>query len=114
MLLSPTSKKKSTPVEAFSIEDEKKFLSTLISSNDKYKDILLIATFTGMRIGEILALKGEDIDIENNLIKVNRSLTKDENDKVILGESTKTYNGIREIPILDNLKILMQELSKRD
>ncbi len=113
-IIKPVSKKKSKSVEAFSIEEQKAFLSKLNSSSDKYKDILLVATFTGMRIGEILALKGEDIDLENNIIKVSRTLTKDESDKVILGDTTKTYNSIREVPILNNLKDLMLNLSKKD
>ena len=43
------------------------------------------------------------IDIQNKKIKVNKTLTKDENDKIILGNTTKTYSGNREIPFLDIL-----------
>lgn len=52
-----------------------------------------------MRIGEILALKIEDIDLNNNIIHVRRTLTKDINEKTIIGNTTKTYNSIRDIPI---------------
>ena len=57
-----------------------------------------------MRCGEVLALKRNDIDFKNNIIHVKRSLTRDLKDKVKLGDSTKTYNGIRDIPLSKFLK----------
>lgn len=52
-----------------------------------------------MRIGEILALTPQDIDLDNKLIHITKTLTKDKNGKVKTGETTKTYNSIRDIPI---------------
>ena len=44
-------------------------------------------------------LKKSDIDFKNNIIHIQRTLTKDENDRVIIGKTTKTYAGTRDIPI---------------
>ena len=104
----PKSNKNTKKIEALTVEEQQAFVKELKSNEDEYTDIFYIALFTGMRIGEILALKKDDVDFNNNLINVKRTLTKDKNDKVILGESTKTYAGTRTIPItslfMDNLK----------
>ena len=63
-----------------------------------------------MRVGEILSLTKNDIDIQNKIIKISKTLSKDKNDKVILGKSTKTYAGMREIPFLDVLIPIFNKL----
>lgn len=55
----------------------------------QYAYIVLILLYTGMRIGELINLKNEDIDLKNEVIHVTES---------------KTESGIRDIPI--NSKIL--------
>lgn len=95
----PKSNKNTKRIEALTIEEQQAFVKELKTYNDEYADIFYIALFTGMRIGEILALRKEDIDFNNNLINVKRTITKDKNDKIILGECTKTYAGTRTIPI---------------
>lgn len=50
-----------------------------------------------MRMGEINALKLSDIDLDGKRLFVNRTVTVDENNRPVLGETTKTYAGIREI-----------------
>ena len=73
----------------------------LKTHKSKYKLILLIALYTGMRIGEILALRPSDINIVGNIgsINVRRTLTKDINNKVVIGDITKTKNGLRTIDL---------------
>ncbi len=69
------------------------------------------ALYTGMRKGEILALQWKDIDFENNLIKVYKSVYH-EGDKPGI-KSTKTEAGIRLVPLLQPLKErLLKEIPK--
>lgn len=96
-VLKPKSDKQDKKIEAFTIEEQKQFLEAL--DGEKYKDIMIIALYTGMRIGELLALQPDDIDLEKNIIYINKTLTKNKDGKVMLGETTKTYNSCREIPI---------------
>lgn len=93
----PKSSKKTKKIEAFTIEEQEAFVKQL--KDEKYKDILIIALYTGMRMGEILALKVDDIDFKHKEIHIQRTLTKNKDDKVILGDKTKTYAGNRIIPI---------------
>lgn len=92
------SDKKSGKIEALSVEEQKAFLSVL-TDDEKYRDIFIIALYTGMRMGEILALKKDDIDLKNKEIHIKRTLTRDKKNKIIIGETTKTYTSTRIIPI---------------
>lgn len=109
-LKKPLSQKETKPVEALTIDEQKRFIPILKKSNNLYNDILLIQLYTGMRIGEVLALSTSNIDLSNDTIRVERTLTRDEKDKVILGKTTKTINGIREIPITPFIKPILKRL----
>lgn len=71
----PKSIKKDKKIEAFSIEEQQAFL-TVLTPREHYRDIFVIALYTDMRMGEILALKREDIDFKEKVIHIRRSLTK--------------------------------------
>ncbi|MEA3498052.1 MAG: tyrosine-type recombinase/integrase [Campylobacterota bacterium] len=62
-----------------------------------------IGFFTGMRSGEIMALRISDIDMKNKIIKV----TKSRNNKV--ESAPKTKNSIREVDIIDALVPYLEE-----
>lgn len=96
-VVKPKSSKKDKEVESLTIEEQKAFVNQLY--NEQYKNIFLIALHTGMRIGEILALKPDDIDFDNKLITIDNTLTKNKSGKVIIGDTTKTYESNRKIPI---------------
>ena len=94
----PKSEKEDKKIESFSLDEQKAFLQVL-TSKEKYRDIFIIALYSGMRMGEILALKKDDIDFKEGVINIKRSLTKNTKGKTKLGEKTKTYASTRTIPI---------------
>lgn len=102
-ILRVKSNKDDKKVDALTIDEQKAFINELEKSNDEYKDILFIAMYTGARIGEILGLFGSNIDLKSNYITIDKTLTKNENDEPIVGKTTKTYSGTREIPIAKHL-----------
>ncbi len=74
------------------------------TTNENYRFYLAIAFYTGMRSGEIIALKKSDIDFEKNMITVQRT-------RSCHGESTpKTVYSIRDIPIIELLTPFLKEL----
>lgn len=93
----PKSSKESSKVEALTIDEEKKLISAISSETTLYKSIILLMLFTGMRIGEVLALKWSSIN--DDYILVETTLTKDEDGKIIIGKDnkTKTQTSIRQI-----------------
>ena len=115
LIIKVKSNKINKKIEALTLEEQNLLLNELSHTDDRYKNVFYIALYTGMRIGEILALKKEDIDLKNKIIKVRKTITKDKNDKAILGETTKTYNSLRDVPIIKPLfPILSDLISKED
>ena len=85
-----------TPNEQKILSD---YLFNLTIEDYKYKNVLLIQLYMGLRIGEALALKTTDIDLKNKTIHIQRTLTEDRNQKRVIGEKTKTEYGNRILPI---------------
>ena len=66
-----------------------------------------------MRIGEALALDYEkDIDLENGTITIRKTLTKDKNGKYIIGDTTKTLNGVRTLYLNNTSKQILENAYK--
>jgi integrase len=72
MIEPPKNKKKEMKV--WSISQVNEFLQTCTHS--RYHPVFFLAAYTGMRKGEIIALKWDDIDFENKIIHVNKTLYK--------------------------------------
>lgn len=108
----PKSRKKFSKVEALTIDEEKKLISCIINKTNIYKPIILLMLFTGMRIGEVLALKWDCIN--DKYIDIDQTLTKDEDGKVIMGDDTKTETSLRKIPINDTLQEILSYIPKTD
>ncbi len=101
-VVKPKSTKDKKVVRALEIEEQQAltdYLTSIPISQEPYKVAYLIQMYLGLRIGEVLALKSTDINLQKNLLLVNKTLTRDKDNKVIMGKATKTYAGIREVPI---------------
>ena len=101
-VIRPKSTKKTREVRALEIDEQQKLTNYLMSvpvTDEPYKVAYLIEMYLGLRIGEVLALRNSDINLHKNLISISKTLTTDKNHKVIMGDSTKTYAGNREVPI---------------
>lgn len=94
----PKSNKKTIPVRALTVDEQKKLLNVLKTEDILYSDIMLLSMFTGMRIGECCALKVENVDIFNNSISVRYTVSRGKFGYNVLDE-TKTSAGIRTLYI---------------
>lgn len=63
---------------------------------------------TGMRCGELGALYLSDIDQVNNCIHITKTITRDEIGNYIVGDTTKTKSGKRDIPLTDTTKAILR------
>lgn len=93
-------------IDVLSNTEIKKLHNYAISNINQYTLGILISLYTGLRLGEICALKWSNIDFESKLLTVNNTLTRVKiNDinsikktKLILN-TAKTDNSIRIIPL---------------
>ena len=117
-VIKPKSSKKDRKVRALTVQEQQEFTNWLTRQNINdfpYKNIYLIQMYAGLRIGEVLALKSYDIDLKNKKINVNKTLTKNLKNEIIIGNSTKTYAGIRDIPIPNSLyPYIVEQMSIAD
>ena len=75
---------------------------------------IIICLNTGLRIGEICALKWKDIDMENRTINVKKTLQRvyiEKKSSVII-DIPKTRTSIRSIPMSDKLYKILQPIQK--
>ncbi len=90
----PKSNKKTIPVRALTVDEQKKLLEVLKNEDIRYSDIMLLSMFTGMRIGECCALMVEDINLDDRTISVNKTVARGKFGKNVFNE-TKTSAGTR-------------------
>lgn len=110
-------------MKVLTIEEQKRFLQVL--EGERLKPAFVLALSTGMRLGEILALKWQDVDLENKRITIRNSVRriKNRNEQseiktktVLVLKEPKTENSGRIIPLPDvayqelvNFKLLQEE-----
>lgn len=114
----PTSQNQRQQIEVLSITNEKRLIGYL-NNNFSFRNLgILLCLHTGMRIGEICALTWNDIDIEQGLIHVRKTLeriyTTDNHKRrtEIVISNAKTVCSVREIPISSNLLKILKPLKK--
>lgn len=92
----PNSVKKNKKIRALTLEEEKAFVKAAnADSKEPFRTMLLLSAFTGMRMGEVAALKPDDLLLNYTVINVCKTVTRDGNYKTKVSERTKTYAGLR-------------------
>ena len=101
-------KKGQKEIHILSSNDRLKFEKYLLYGQDAYKIGILLSLYTGIRIGELCALKWEDIDLNAGTVKINATLQRIQDFKGISGNKTrivitepKTPSAKRTIPLPD-------------
>lgn len=99
--------------EVFNEEETSTAIKYLKDNLDIRNSAVLLMFITGARIGEIVALKSEDINVEKNTIKIRRIETRyKENNKTFYTVKmfSKTQAGNREIVVPSNYQWLLRNL----
>ena len=89
---------KSNDREALPLEQFREIIGNLDRLEIPDKRLLALLMFTGMRRGEVLALRWEDIDTDAGYIHVRRNVTHCNGNQPIIG-TPKTKSGKRDIPL---------------
>ena len=104
----PKSNKDTKIVKPFTREECIKFLEVLNKSEHKYTDILKVQLFGGLRIGETLGLTSANIDLQQDKIYIETTVTKNKFNKTVRGATTKTPSGTRSIPLTPMLRDILE------
>ena len=110
----PKSHKEDKDVVAFTIKEEYMLIQYIESHYSQYNNMLLLALYTGMRIGEVLALTTEDFNFDEDYgtIRVNKTITKNKTGKRVVGNVTKTKNGKRNLHLDKKSKEVVEKAIK--
>ena len=86
-----------------------------------YTIAVLIALYMGLRIGEICALLWSDIDLENGIISITKTMQRIKNNNEnadkkteIIIDKPKTHKSIREVPIPKFIVSILKKIKPQD
>ncbi len=89
-------------VEAFTREEQKKIETYIKESDDRRLFGILLGLYSGMRIGELIALEWSDIDFDKGIIRINKTAYRDKNKTgtwEVCIDKPKTKSSERVIPL---------------
>ncbi len=86
-------------------EEARRFLEAV--RGDRLEALYILALHTGLRQGELLALRWEDVDVEEKTLMVRRTLTRD-GGKLAVGP-TKTVKGRRTVKLTGDAAAALRE-----
>lgn len=105
-------------LSVLSISNQRKIINYVIE-NFTFRNLgLFICLSTGIRIGEVCALTWEDIDTDNGIIHIRKTLQRiyvNENGKKrteLLIDTPKTATSMRDIPMIKELYGILKPLKK--
>ena len=110
----PRSDKPDKKVRALTDEEQKILLETLekhktqYGRND-YRLQILIELYSGLRMGEINALKPEDIHLARGYMHVGSTVSRGLDYRPFIKDGAKTYAGTRDVPISRTLRPILEE-----
>ena len=97
-----------TKRKALTVPEQKTFMNYLYANHQYqgWKPIITVLIGTGMRIGECLGLRWQDLDFENRIIDINQNLVHrrvDEEGGSLHINTPKTEAGCRKIPMISEV-----------
>jgi len=102
-------------IECFTKEEQRKIENYILSGNKDTLFGITLCLYTGLRIGELLALRWSDMDFEKSIVTVTKSCHDEWKNgrykKVI--DTPKTANSARVIPVPKQLVGRLKAIKKR-
>lgn len=99
-------------MRVLTLEEQSRFADFLLSDSDLCKTGVYLCLYTGLRIGELCALKYENISFEKGILSVRKTMQRVQIEngpyktKVIITEP-KSRNSVRDIPLPKRLTELL-------
>ena len=106
-------KEKKNKIYTFSKKEQKKIVDYCLENLDIKNMGILLTLYSGLRIGELCALKWSDIDLKKNILSVNKTIQriylKDVGKSKMIISSPKTKNANRVIPLNSEFASLLKQ-----
>jgi Site-specific recombinase XerC len=105
-------------VQAFSIGDQRLIENAALHSTDIRAFGIILTFYTGIRLGELCALKWNDIDIDSGIMYVAKTVTRVKNSQNGIGATSllvgtpKSNKSIRKIPLPKFLLNMIRETKR--
>ncbi len=117
LITNKSTRKKTSSVEIMNRTEQARLMQFLHQDMNISKAGIFLCLSTGLRLGEVCALQWTDIDAEQKLLHVNRTVQRIENKDgftktILLESSPKSVFSNREIPMPDNLLPLLMEFKR--
>ena len=78
-----------------------------------YYELLVFMIATGCRVGEVGALKWTDIDYRENVVHINKTISRISHNDFVIKNRPKTKKSIRDIPLNQTAKEALQQQKKK-
>lgn len=109
----PNSDKPDKVVRALTEDEQKRLVKALEEhkvpyGRNSYKNQILIELYGGLRMGEINALRPEDIHFKDGYLHVSGTISRGIKSRPFIKMGTKTNAGVRDIPISKPLKKVLE------
>lgn len=96
------SKEEVKKAEAFTKEEQRKLEKTIVEEDDPRHIGILLCLYTGLRIGELLGLTWQDVDLIRGIVCVDKTVYRGRDEKgqwQVCVDTPKTQSSTRMIPL---------------
>ena len=104
-------KLKEKPVECFSLKEQKQIEQAILSGRKDKRYGILLCLYSGLRIGELIALQWSDIDFTKGILTVSKSCHDGKAGLII--DEPKTATSRRVIPLPKQLLPILKGIKKK-
>ena len=105
-----------TELPTFTLREHKKLMTYLEENPSNYNMGIALCLYTGMRIGEICALKWEDVDLKAGCVRVCKTIQRiydpARHDSQLVVDAPKTTNSYREIPLSRQVVLALRPIKR--
>lgn len=102
-------------VECFLADEQRKIEKAVLADSRPYMLGIVLCLYTGLRIGELLALTWDDIDFGNGILSVTKTCYYgkcESGDFTRIVDTPKTRTSCREIPLPKQVLPLLKDMKK--
>ena len=108
-------KKENNTIKAFTRDEQIKIENYIERLNNREYFCYILVLYTGLRLGELLALTWKDINLKTGIMTINKTIYKTKNDNgewYYMTDTPKSKNSNREIPLPPFIKEMIRQYKK--